>query len=276
VVLTLAVLLAAVAGAADVDGGVEHEPEIVLDHEVRDVGGFRVSVSRGEDDRGMLSVSRQGKQLFRRTQDHGSFRLGGLDRERYVEPGKDITGEGEPNLVVVQWNGGAHCCFLFHVFSLGRRFRLVASLDAAYGDLSHFEDLGGDGVAEFIANDWTFAYWHEAFAQSPAPRIVLRFRHGRYEVAPDLMRTPEPTKEELAVVAARVRGTRWALIAGEFLDLAYGGHLAAANELIELAWTGDQAGARKFVRALWTQVSKSPYFVSLFGQPACGSRNQTK
>jgi hypothetical protein len=43
--------------------------------------------------------------------------------------GRDITGDGKPNLVVEQWTGGVHCCTFFYVFEIADQLRYIATLD---------------------------------------------------------------------------------------------------------------------------------------------------
>ena len=74
-----------------------------------------------------------------------------------INMGKDITGKGEPNLVINEWSGGAHCCYTFDVFEIGKKFREITTLDAVEGDYAHFEDIRRNGKLVFVASDWTFA-----------------------------------------------------------------------------------------------------------------------
>jgi len=55
-----------------------------------------------------------------------------------VPIGTDVTGEGEPDLLISEYSGGAHCCFTFHVFRIGVRFALIQSIPLFDADGSHF------------------------------------------------------------------------------------------------------------------------------------------
>jgi len=35
--------------------------------------------------------------------------------------GKDVNGDGEPDAVLVSYSGGAHCCWTYHIISLGKK-----------------------------------------------------------------------------------------------------------------------------------------------------------
>lgn len=43
--------------------------------------------------------------------------------------GRDITGDGRPNLVAYDWSGGAHCCSNYYVFELGYPSRVLDVLE---------------------------------------------------------------------------------------------------------------------------------------------------
>src|SRR5690606_22863732 len=59
-----------------------------------------------------------------------------------VPLGSDVTGDGRPDLLVVEWTGGAHCCAIYHLFALDPEVRLLASHDTADVGAT-FADLDG-------------------------------------------------------------------------------------------------------------------------------------
>src|SRR5579862_7567044 len=122
--------------------------------------------------------------------------------------GTDITGAGKPNAIVSEWTGGVHCCFTLHVFELGEPFHEIAQIEADDSDTAHFIDLDHDGYYEFEGYDFAFAYWKTAFAFSPAPRIVLKYRGGRLRLALDLMKQPAPSTEEFAARLRAIKSDR--------------------------------------------------------------------
>ena len=69
------------------------------------------------------------------------FMPGGADKESALPMGTSVTGRQIPEAVVVEWTGGVHCCFTFHLFEIGDRFREIASLFAGNSDNSSFTDL---------------------------------------------------------------------------------------------------------------------------------------
>jgi hypothetical protein len=193
--------------------------------------------------------------------------------EVYLPPkipiGTDITGRGKPNVILGEWSGGAHCCFAFHVLELGDHPRDIAIVDAGDSDYAHFEDLNHDGVYEFVGWDFTFAYWHAGFLQSPAPRIVLRFNGTRYELAPDLMRQTPTSKGQLNLTETKVRDSEWEggypppLLWETMLDLIYTGHADLAWSFVEAAWSPERSGRTKFLQDFCAKLATSPYFPKL-------------
>ncbi len=177
---------------------------------------------------------------------------------------RDLTGDGVPDAILTAYSGGMHCCSTHRLVSLGADGpRLLGTVDAEHG-MADVADLDGDGTAEWTLRDWTFAYWHESFAGSPAPTVVLAW-DGR-ALAPSavhMRRTPLPDLPP----ADRVRAdpawsTRrfpptdyWATI----LDLLYAGRGADAARFADEAWPGDALGRAVFLRMLVDQLWRSPY-----------------
>jgi hypothetical protein len=229
---------------------------------------------------GSFEILHEGKQVHLQ---HGhKFQLPSSDDPDAKEPllrvGQDITGEGVPNLVVMEWTGGAHCCYNFNVFEIGEHFRKIATLEAGDTEGATFVDLDGDGRLEFKMQDWTFAYWNACFAASPAPALVLRYQQGEYRLAGDLMRRSAPTTTELAAMVQTIRtaftndiydaegGKGWKApseLWGEMLDLIYSGNMESALQLVNLAWPPEQPGMEKFVADFLEQLSKSRYFTQV-------------
>lgn len=191
-----------------------------------------------------------------------------------VGRGDDLNGDGVPDLLIAEFTGGAHCCSVYHFFTLDDDvgLRPLSTIDAGHG-LLEFADLDGDGVRELKTQDWTFAYWNTSFAGSPAPDVVLRWRGNRCVVAPDLMQRPPP---DVAWFAERVQLT----LAGEesastwrhggvpasywatMLDLIYSGHAALAARFADEAWSDVRPPADKaaFLAQFRAQLARSPYF----------------
>jgi len=194
-----------------------------------------------------------------------------------VKMGMDITGAGQPDLVVSEWSGGANCCLTLHIFEIGSTFKEIGSIAAKYGDAGpHFAHLDKNPKTAGLQvqiSDWTFANWHSDFAGSPAPKVILRFSDGAYRVSPDLMRSSVPGVSYLDARVAEIRNhknasksdswpaadvspTLWATM----LDLTYSGHAGDAWTFLDKAWPPKIGGKEAFVRDFRAQLAKSPYW----------------
>ena len=197
-----------------------------------------------------------------------------------VKMGMDVTGDGQPDLVVSEWLGGANCCLVFHIFEIGSTFKKLGTIDAAFGDSGpHFvhpdKDSKSTGLAIQI-HDWTFANWNTDFADSPAPKVMLRFSDNDYRVAPDLMRAQAPAASDVAARVAAVKsyppsakGGTWPKaqvspqLWGTMLDLIYGGHEDDAWKFLDEAWPPKVQGKDAFGRDFRTQLAKSHYWPAI-------------
>lgn len=177
--------------------------------------------------------------------------------------GRDITGDGVPDLVIEESTGGMHCCTQVVVLGLGDPLRVHGTIDGADGDVT-FEDLDRDGIPEVRLQDWRFAYWRDyAFAETQAPEVILRFRDGAYRPACDLMRDDPPDAAALAAKARELRGD-WesgdppADLYGYAVDLVYAGHADLAWRFLDMAWPATIPGKAEFLRDLRSQLANSP------------------
>ena len=96
---------------------------------------------------------------------------------------RDLDGDGEPEVVLDLYTGGAHCCWVTQVFELispgsppsyAKKERNF--LDPGYT----LKDLNGDGIPEFRSADGRFAYVISSYAGSGVPIQILRFQNGDF------------------------------------------------------------------------------------------------
>jgi hypothetical protein len=91
----------------------------------------------------------------------------------------DLNGDGEPEVVVDLYTGGAHCCTIALVYGFspgsGTYERAVENfLDAGYV----LEDMNGDGVPEFKSFDARFASLFLPYAGSVLPVRIFNYGPG--------------------------------------------------------------------------------------------------
>jgi hypothetical protein len=241
------------------------------------VSGYLVSLYESQEEgfSSCYEVRRDGRVVFSREEDallgFGNEIAGADSSHRSVSIpiGADITGLGKPNVLVHSWSGGAHCCFTFHVLELGDPVREVAAVDASESDYAHFEDIDHDGRYEFVGWDFTFAYWHECYLDSPAPVIVLTFDGGSYRLALKLMHKTPPSTARLHKLARTIRSANWrenfppTNLWKNLLDLIYSGNATAADVLLHDAWKPGALPEKAFRQQFCDQLSTSPYATDL-------------
>jgi len=200
----------------------------------------------------------------------GEFYIGAVRqdpaRTALIPLGKDPTGRARPSLILSSWTGGAHCCYDFFVFELGEEFRLIGKLEAGDDALSYFYDVDGDERMEFVSSDGAFAYFGGCFSCAPLPRVILRYKGGKYRLAGDLLRRLAPATGTMAERAARAKALSWEpgpprAFWDDLFALAYAGYLSEARRWVLLTWPKDLQGGAE---AAWTRFEKrlreSPYW----------------
>ena len=89
----------------------------------------------------------------------------------------DLDRDGEPEVVVDTYSGGAHCCTAAHVY--GFRAGSHDRLTVEWGNSGYrLADLGGDRLYEMVGTDDAFAYAFTAYALSARPVKVVRYARG--------------------------------------------------------------------------------------------------
>ena len=200
--------------------------------------------SYSSDSGSCLQVIAENKVIFRRTDDsRTAYTLGqhadSTNNIPAIPNGTDITGRGQPNMIVTFWSGGAHCCLDHYVFELEPKFTFLATIKGRDDDLAHFEDLDRNGNYYYVGGDWTFAYWYGSFAGSPNHEVILRWVDapdgGSFHLALDKMHKPPPTLAEWQQALQDVRHelhleqTNYAnalphVLWQQIFDLIYTGH----------------------------------------------------
>ena len=135
-------------------------------------------VSRNYDEkarRSVVTIKKHGKVLAVHRDGQGIARKEASCLGLYP-----ILGGKTKQLVVVQTSGGAHCCFLYRIYDLRPKFRLLFDSEKypigdGFDELE-FKDLDRDGVHEFTQLDMTFDYWEDmAYVSSPQPEVVFQY-----------------------------------------------------------------------------------------------------
>lgn len=94
----------------------------------------------------------------------------------------DLEHDGQPDVVLDLFSGGAHCCSIEQIFSLRPGTMTYVETEHNFGDPGErIVDLGHNGRHEFLTADDTFAYAFTDYAASGLPIQILRFSHRRFQ-----------------------------------------------------------------------------------------------
>ena len=93
----------------------------------------------------------------------------------------DLEHNGEPDVVLDLFSGGAHCCSIEQVFSFDGATRTYVETQRNFGDPGdRIVDLGHNGRFEFLTADDSFAYEFTDYAASGMPIQILTFSGRRF------------------------------------------------------------------------------------------------
>jgi hypothetical protein len=86
----------------------------------------------------------------------------------------DLNGDGEPEVLVDAYSGGAHCCALTEVFAFNGSG--YAGTEVYWGNTGYeLDDLDGDGKPEFVGYDDAFAGAFSSYAASFFPARIVDY-----------------------------------------------------------------------------------------------------
>lgn len=199
----------------------------------------------------VLIVYKDDQEIYRSDEGYKFYH----NKEYHPEIGTDITGDGSPDVVLVDWSGGAHCCDTYYIFELREPLH-VMSFGLGDGGIS-FENLDDAPGLELKIGDDNFAYWRTSFVGSVFPHVILHYRDGQYVFAPDLTRQLAPSEKQLQKTLFALHKIKWnpAYLPKDFLqmtvDLIFTGNAMRALEFIESAWPKKLAGKNDFIAELF-------------------------
>jgi hypothetical protein len=100
----------------------------------------------------------------------------------------DVNADGLDDAIVNYYTGGAHCCFVYLIFSEGPAgIQLIDSFSLDNATIRAVKDLDGDGMPELATADDRLAYFPDlSFAVSPFLPLVLcrSTEHIYYDCTP--------------------------------------------------------------------------------------------
>lgn len=234
---------------------------------------YRIRIFLSYDGEGSLIILSGSRKVYE--QEGYKFFVGGkasVNHEVRDAPsiGRDITGNGKPNVVIYEWSGGVHCCYSAIVFEIAESCVRLDIIDGRHG-VPEFKDLDGDSVPEVLVYDWSFSYWPNSFFTSPSPQVILRWTSSGYQISPDLMWRKEPRPEEINSFTTSIRKSpEWGWSYGSLdipkelfsyaLNLMYSGHENLGWRFIRQAWTSQYPFDDQLLDDLRKRLSRSPYW----------------
>jgi hypothetical protein len=136
----------------------------------------------------------------------------------------DLDGDGEPEVLVDLYWGGAHCCWYTQVYRYLPATQGYRANVHVWGNFSYVPaDLDHDGKQELVTRDNRFSYAFGSFADSRWPVRILTYRLGRLTVV-----TPRYVSE-----VARDANALW--------SSAMKKPRTVSNQGIVAAWAADEA-----------------------------------
>jgi hypothetical protein len=222
------------------------------------VGAYQFTAYKSSDG-ACVQVTSEGKVVYNQSVDSfQTYTLGqkedAQDNIAAIANGTDVTGRGQPDMIVSLFTGGAHCCTMHYVFELEPQFKLLATLNDSNDDLAHFE-READGKYDYITADWTFGYWPTCFACSPSEVVMLRWMNdkngGGYHLDVDKMKKPAPTTAEWNKDLSAAQKVVTAADADSIGTTMW-------QTVLDLIYSSNSQSAWKFVDALGPKAQQSP------------------
>ncbi len=178
----------------------------------------------------------------------------------------DLDGDGEPEVLVDTYSGGAHCCYsdLIYRFSGGA----YTHINQLWGDEGiTLRDLNGDRTPELVTVADVFAYAFTSFADSYLPPLIERYSAGQLtDVTSDF---PAPVKADASRILKLIKTYRRqrrdlrGLVAADVADENTLGHEATGVAFLAKERKNHDLGsdrrAKAFEKALGKFLKKYGY-----------------
>jgi hypothetical protein len=188
--------------------------------------------------------------------------------QRWLIPGRDLTGNGRGNLAVFTRGGGNRSPYTLHLFEVRPRFRLLLTQEVDRTPDTAFRDLDNDGTPELVNHEPLEI--HPSMGEPDLEQImwvyvpaVYKLRGNRYRFMWKLMKRPphSPTQLEALVKSSRKNQLKNQLntLAQNIVVLVSSGNAGQARELAIRTLQDKQRGLRYFDHVL-NRLRPDPYW----------------
>jgi len=183
----------------------------------------------------------------------------------------DKTGDGDPDVMLDYYSGGAHCCTTYYFIELPKTGPVaIRDVDTGNAGMTAIGRNPAGGL-RFATADNAWAYWNISFAGSPMPSVILEFKNG--EAVPNfaLMKKAAPSlavlKRKAAAARKDISNAPYTGEFGEFddafwsemIDLIFTGHEDLAWTYFDMVWPKAKPGKEKFL-ADFKEVLAGSYY----------------
>jgi hypothetical protein len=94
----------------------------------------------------------------------------------------DIEHDGNPDVILTLYSGGANCCLLDQVFSYDPGTMTYSRASRDFGDYgANLKDLSHNGIYEFVGANPSFKYEFTDGAASGEPLQIFSFSAGKFK-----------------------------------------------------------------------------------------------
>lgn len=229
---------------------------------------YRIRTTTEADGCDVLDIEKDGRSVYREVEAGGHSYIGPMWQEQVkaVNLWKYASGRQAHVLIISQWTGGAHCCYVLKFFELEKNFVKLPEIEDRFA----YPMLRGWEEGNFPRIETLDPFLEERFssyAQSATGKVVLEYVDGKFVPAIEYMKTPlkHPDHKILASIKEEFQRP----YKGEWppppfiqalTNLTYGGHKEAAENLLNEVWPSQLEGKSEFWKAYEAELKKSEYY----------------
>lgn len=183
----------------------------------------------------------------------------------------DKTGDGNPDVMLEYYSGGAHCCTTYYFIELPKSGPVaIREVDTGNAGMTPIGKSPSGGL-RFETADNAWAYWNMSFAGSPMPSVILEFKDGVAKPNFDLMKKPAPSiavlKKKAATARKKISNDPYTepsmdfedAFWSEMIDLIFTGHEDLAWQYFDMVWPKAKPGKAKFLADFKETLADSYY-----------------